>query len=562
MARRSSLPLASTAILALLAGCSADRAPEIAGPTDAMITAAANGSGVPRDLMVAIAHLEGGLGLAAIRDVAIDETVPVAGALELRHGRYDSLARGAALMGLSELDLQIDLARGTEAGARVLDDLARDHAIARAELADWAEVVEELSGHRARSQQIAYRAAVFHLLRSGGTVRARGGEVIVLPAHDEIPLALTWAPPLLEAQGTPEYPGAIWFDTPQANKWTPGRGTPITMIAVHDTEGGWNASVATLQNDGGKSVHYIIDADGSQVGQFVAEGDTAWHAGNWFYNQHMIGIEHVGYAGLDDYQTPLYAKSADLVRAIAKRNHLGPHQDGTDLDRSVLVGHQEVPDGNAIAQGSPPCALSPGACVKSNDYGGAANHRDPGVNWEWCQYMNLIGDGASCKCNDAFDFFNCVHDLSAMVRCPAGVVELVQCPGGCVGMPNGVDDVCAADPGAASSSASAATTGSGTGSGTTGGSGVTGGSDASASSSGSAGVGGGPGAGGAGSGADDSTASCSCTTGSRPGGALPGALALAALAVSAASRRRRRGAAPASAGSTALRPLRSARARR
>src|SRR4029079_183346 len=109
-----------------------------------------------------------------------------------------------------------------------------------------------------------------------------------------------------------------------------------------------NASVSTLQNDPGKSVHYIIDADGGKVGQFIAEADTGWHVGNSYYNNRMVGIEHVGYAGGDDYQTALYAKSADLVRSIAKRNNLGPNKDGTALDRSVLVGHQEVPNGNAI----------------------------------------------------------------------------------------------------------------------------------------------------------------------------------------------------------------------
>jgi len=54
----------------------------------------------------------------------------------------------------------------------------------------------------------------------------------------------------------------------------------------------------------------------------VDPGDTGWHVGNSFYNERMIGIEHVGYAGLDDYQTPLYEKSADLVRSIAKRHQL------------------------------------------------------------------------------------------------------------------------------------------------------------------------------------------------------------------------------------------------
>jgi MYXO-CTERM domain-containing protein len=530
---RSSLPYASAAILTLLVGCGQGGAPDLSGPTDAMITAAANGSHVPRDLMVAVAHVEGGLGLAAVREVESDEAVPVAGVLELRHGRYNSLARGAALMGATEMDLQIDLAKGTEAGARVLDDIARDRAIARVDLADWSGVVEELSGHRSRTQQIAYRAEVFHLLRYGGTARARGGETLVIPPHEEIPVELTWAPPALETQGTPEYPGAIWFDTPQANKWTPGRDTPITMIAVHDTEGGWNASVSTLQNDGGKSVHYIIDADGGKVGQFVAEGDTAWHAGNWFYNQHMIGIEHVGYAGVDDYQTALYAKSADLVRTIAKRNKLGPNHDGTGLDRSVMVGHQEVPDGNVIAEGSPPCSMSPGSCVQSPNYGGASNHRDPGVNWEWCQYMEMIGDGASCKCNDAFDHFNCVHDLSEAVRCPNDVVEFIHCPGGCVGMPNGVDDICAEDPNATSSTAVT------TGAGGSGGSevGVGGAGDSGVGGS-TAGVGGAGGSGGANSGTDESKAGCSCSTTESSNDGAPIALAITALAVTLRRRRR------------------------
>jgi MYXO-CTERM domain-containing protein len=530
-----SLPLTSAAILALVTGCGQGGPPDLSGPTDAMITAAANGNHVPRDLIVAVAKIEGGLGLAAVRDVEVDEMVPVAGVIELRHGRYNSLARGAALMGVSEMDLQIDLAKGTEAGARVIDDLARDLASPRVELADWADVVEELSGHTSRAQQIAYRAEVFHLLRHGGTARARGGEVLVIPPHDEIPLSLTWAPPQVETQGTPEYPGAIWFDTPQANKWAPGRNGPISMIAVHDTEGGWNASVSTLQNDPGKSVHYIIDADGGKVGQFIFEADTGWHSGNSYYNNRMVGIEHVGYAGVDDYQTALYAKSADLVRSIAKRNKLGPNQDGTALDRSVLVGHQEVPNGNAIAASSPPCSLSPGECIKSDSYGGANNHRDPGVNWEWCQYMEMIGDGASCKCNDAFNHFNCVHDLSEAVRCPNGVVEFLHCPGGCVGMPIGVDDACAPDPGVTSSSSAATTAGAGGSGGSNAGAGGAGAGGAGGSKGG---VGGAGGSGGASNGADESKAGCGCST--APASNDAGAIALAIAGVALVAGRRRR----------------------
>ncbi|MFO0758362.1 MAG: N-acetylmuramoyl-L-alanine amidase [Byssovorax sp.] len=440
------LPLVPFAI-----GCSPAEPPitEIAGPTAQIIAEAAAAEGVPRDLMVAIAQEEGGLALSPHRTIEAEELVPVAGVLELRHGRFDSLARGAALLGLPERTLCEDRAQGTRAGARVLDDLGRAHGVRGRDALDaWAEVVEELSGYLSRYDREDYRARIFRRLRHGATVIGYGGEAITLPAHPEIPIELTFVPPAREALGAPEFAGATWFETPQDGKWAQGRaGYPITMIAVHDTEGGWDASVSTLQNDPGKSVHYIIDADGSRVGQFVHEADTAWHVGNGYYNKHMVGIEHVGYAGKDDYQTALYEKSGELVRDIAKRNHLGPNGDGTALDRSVMVGHQEVPNGNAIPASSPPCADAPESCVKDDNYGGANNHRDPGVYWEWCQYMHVIGDGAMCKCNDAHKIFNCVHDLSARVSCQDGVVHYEECPGGCEVKPIGEDDACVAVPG-------------------------------------------------------------------------------------------------------------------
>ena len=166
------------------------------------------------------------------------------------------------------------------------------------------------------------------------------------------------------------------------------------MIAIHDTEGGWDASVATLQFDPGKSVHYIVDKDGSRVGQFIPESYNGWHVGNSYYNHRMVGIEHVGTASEDDYETAMYVKSGELVRSIAERN-------GLSIDRDTLIAHGEVPNGNQIAESSPPCTASPGTCVGDSNYGGANHHTDPGVYWEWCQYMEIAG--GTCKCNDAFD---------------------------------------------------------------------------------------------------------------------------------------------------------------
>src|SRR5689334_21341121 len=75
---------------------------------------------VPPDLLLAVAIVEGGIGLPARRTPSREDHVPVAGWLELRHGRLDTLAWGARLMGVSEDALVADTALGTRAGERVL----------------------------------------------------------------------------------------------------------------------------------------------------------------------------------------------------------------------------------------------------------------------------------------------------------------------------------------------------------------------------------------------------------------------------------------------------------
>ena len=519
-----------SAALLSLAGCTAPVS-SYSGPTGRLVESTARAHGVPADLVAAMAHVEGGLRLAPIRDVDADDAVPVAGVLELRHGAFNSLARGAEIMNRPEIELERDLALGTEAGVRVLADLAAKHHIDTTDLAAWAPVVEEMSGHTTPHARQDYRARVFAVLAKGGALGARDGEMITLAAHPEIPFEATFTEPTLKTQDTPEFAGAEWFPTPMDNKWTAGRdGNPVTMIAIHDTEGGWDASVATLQNDPGKSCHYIIDADGSRVGQFVHEGDTAWHAGNWYYNQHMVGIEHVGFADQDDYKTSLYEASAALVRDIAARQGLGPNGDGSNLDRSVLVGHQEVPDGNMIPGDSPPCSDSPGTCLKSDNYGGANNHRDPGINWEWCQYMEIVGNGAHCKCNDAYNLWNCVHDNSEAFRCPDGVLEVVHCKDhSCIVEPNGTDDHCGViDTGMGGTAGAGGTAAGGDTSGGVGG-GVAG--------NGGGGAQGGE-AGSAGSAPHKGTITCSCRL---PGGVpdTEGALFATAMLALAASTRRR-----------------------
>jgi N-acetyl-anhydromuramyl-L-alanine amidase AmpD len=426
-------------MLALLvaAGCSGAPPSPPVGPVALGIEQAAERNGVPADLMLAVAAVEGGLRLAQWRVLRLDDDVPVAGALELRHGGFDSLARGAALMGTDEVTLELDTDRGTEAGARVLAELGAQTGARDGDLGTWRNALEQLSGHFDAIARADYADRVFAVLRSGGTFPARDGEQVVIAPHEVNSVNGLGERQQAASGTTPDFAGAIWFTTPMTNKWTAGRpdgNASVNTIVIHDTEGGWDASVATLQNDSGKSVHYIVDADGSRVGQFVHETDTAWHAGNWQYNMHSVGIEHVGFAAnATGYSDGLYGKSVKLVKDIRTRWTV-------PLDRTHIIGHYQIPDGNVIPEASAPCTDTLSNCETGADWGGASNHRDPGFYWQWCQYMESLG--GTCTCDDTYPLWNCTTDLTEAVRCSGGKVEIDHCTAGCVSKPVGTDDVC------------------------------------------------------------------------------------------------------------------------
>jgi hypothetical protein len=393
---RGAMPFVRTLSLvvpvALAAACGSGSSSVAAvGPYATSLERAADAHGVPRDLVVAIAQVEGGLAMPAHRDVDVDATVPVAGPLELRHGAFDSLARGAALLSTTELALRQDADLGLEAGVRVLADVGARLGASGDDLASWGAAIEEMGGYADAPHRAKYMHRVFALLARGGTFAGRDGEAINLPAHPEIPFDLQVdVDTTTHIEGGAEYPGAEWFPTDCTNKCdTTRNGYSVTEIAIHDTEGGWDASVATLQNDPGKSVHYIVDTDGT-VGQFVPESYTAWHVGNYWYNEHMVGIEHVGYFN-QPYPDAEYAASAKLVSYLAAKY-------AVPTDRAHVLGHDQVPNGDVMPEDSPPCEASPAVCETGTSYGGSDNHRDPG-DWAWCAYMAEVAGGV-CKCND------------------------------------------------------------------------------------------------------------------------------------------------------------------
>jgi N-acetyl-anhydromuramyl-L-alanine amidase AmpD len=291
-----------------------------------------------------------------------------------------------------------------------------------------------MSGYGDDAHATEYVHRVYAVLARGGQFAARDGEKISLAPHDIPPSLALDVSQTLEPLASPgaEYPGATFYPTSCANTKCDTSRAKISFVVIHDTEGGYDASVATLQNDPGKSVHYIVGRDG-KVGQFVTEATNAYHAGNYYYNQRSVGIEHVGYA-TQPYPEAQYAASAKLVDYLVKKY-------GVTKDRAHIIGHDQIPNGNAIGESAAACSGSPKTCESGSSYGGADNHRDPG-DWEWATYM--IRFGANAKCDDVTNLWNCNNDKNQAFRCNAGKVEVETCdgPGACEVKPVGVDDVC------------------------------------------------------------------------------------------------------------------------
>lgn len=411
------------------------------GSLASALTVSARSARVPRDLLVAIAKVEDGLEVPRTRPIAtidVDATVPAAGPLQLRRGKLDTLRRGAELANASESDLRADADLALEAGARVLAELATKTNATPADLASYSLALEEMSGFADPPHRERYAHRVFATLARGGSFRARDGETVTLPAHPELPPALTADLDLsVHPLATAEYPGAEWIPTSCKNKCTLGRGSfKVEMVVIHDTEGGWNASVATLQNDPNKSVQYIIGVDGA-VAQFVTEDTTAWHAGNFNFNQRSVGIEHVGYA-TKPFPEALYASSAKLVDYLTTKYSV-------PKDRAHIIGHDQVPNGTRIEATSPPCSSSPKECAANTDYGGASHHTDPGV-WEWPTFMARFGGEA--KCNDATSFWACSFDNSKAFRCANDTIQITTCVGPCEAAAATADATCSVAPSA------------------------------------------------------------------------------------------------------------------
>jgi len=124
------------------------------------------------------------------------------------------------------------------------------------------------------------------------------------------------------------------------NNYTDGRqGSSINKIVIHHAATtDFDGIGRTFQNPNrSASAHYGVGRN-NNVDQYVQEGNTAWHCGNWQGNLTSVGIENVNDSGAPEWAIgdSTFATLVELVRDIASRNGLLPLKVGKNL-----FGHKD-----------------------------------------------------------------------------------------------------------------------------------------------------------------------------------------------------------------------------
>lgn len=271
----------------------------------------------------------------------------------------------SSLSGDSQAQISSDLAANLDAGAALV---AHYHGTGSG-LASYQSAVATTQGPLVANQ-------IYSVLRTGAARTTSTGEAITLAPQpfSGSNLSAPAAASSACAATSPDYGSpACWVPADPSNYSVANRAHdyPIDMIVIHDIEGSYGNAIQLFQTPGfAASANYVVSY-GGDVTQMVRESDIAWHAGNWDYNTRSIGIEHEGFAwtpGL--YTTAEYNASAAIAASICSRW-------GVQLDRTHVIGHNEVPDPN-----------NPGL------FGGTDHHTDPGPYWNWTYYMQQAQNDA------------------------------------------------------------------------------------------------------------------------------------------------------------------------
>jgi hypothetical protein len=329
---------------------------------------ASHASGVPADLLKAIAYIETQWQMVDGHDEH-EGRAPGAGIFGLWG---ENLTAAAAAVRQDEDAVRHDEGLSIAAGAARLGELAERHGVSGDDLEAWQPVLADFAQNPDDEARAAYVADVLRVLAAGARSIAEDGTVIAsIEPHPEIsvPLSFTYQ--------SADYGPAIWRASPNYNS---RGGTPVSLVVIHSCEGNYAGCWGWLRNSAaGASAHYVVKEDGGEITQLVTEANRAWHvaaayecsrAGSTQCNRNgvstntfSVGIEHAGFASQASWSNGIIEASAKLTCDITKSH-------GVPRDRNHIVSHGQ---------------LQPW------------NRTDPGPNWPWSHYIDRIrthcGDG-------------------------------------------------------------------------------------------------------------------------------------------------------------------------
>ncbi|MBL8682761.1 MAG: N-acetylmuramoyl-L-alanine amidase [Myxococcales bacterium] len=349
----------------------------------AAIDSAAEGFGVPREVLLALSHAESGWGGPSEQDEHAGEPGSLhapaeVGPMHLRHGAgFDSIARAIALLQTTDQELRANLGLQVAGAAAVLAELGEQTGARPDNVDSWARAVAKYSGLVGESVQADYADRVWHGIRHGLRERVFTGETLELSptpgptARELIGVSQT-------SQASTDYGPALWVPASTSN-YSGTRSGRVQFIVIHTMQGSYSGSISWFQNPSAQaSAHYMVRSSDGQITQMVRESANAWHAGNSYLNNNSIGIEHEGFV-MDPgrwYTDAMYMASARLTRMLCDRY-------GVPIDRAHIIGHYQVPRSGSGA----PCGVTATTC------GGAGGHTDPGnggTQWDWDRFLTMV----------------------------------------------------------------------------------------------------------------------------------------------------------------------------
>lgn len=349
-----------------------DMSPVVATGLDGMFERVGAETGVPADLLEAIAYTE--TRWQMVEGEVEHEGAPAAtGVMAIRD---DVIAHAAQLAGVAEDDVRYDAESNIRAAAALLVEAADTLGLAdaqRADLGAWAPAVAEYSRIEDAEGRAAYVIRdVYRTLQDGVTAIAENGEVVAsLPAHPDVEPDYEFTFPIYAANT--DHDAAVWKPSPNLSSRPSGTAGKVVMVIIHTCEGSYTGCVSWLRNTAaGASAHYVVKENGAEISQLVREASKAWHIAATYKcslnnntecarngassNNFTVGIEHGGFASQATWATGLIEASAKLTCDITKRH-------GITRDRQHIVGHGQLQPYNRV---------------------------DPGANWPWAHYIDRV----------------------------------------------------------------------------------------------------------------------------------------------------------------------------